>query len=339
MRLLVLGGTGFLGRHLVDRALQRDYDVTLFNRRRSAPMLFPDVERVIGDRGGDLTELQGRDWDAVIDTSGYLPRIVDATAAALVASVGHYTFISSVSAYADVSAPGIDERAATATLSDPTSEHIAEDYGALKAECEQQVLERFGERGLIIRPGLIVGPYDPTGRFTYWVRRLAEGGDVLAPQPTQQPVQLIDARDLAEWTLDLVKAGHGGVLNAVGPAEPLTLSELIYTCRDATGSAPADIVWVDEAFLLEHGVRPWSDLPLWLAPEANPDLRGFLSIDGGRARSVGLTFRPLNETIADTLAWALASGDGAGDGAGEEAPGAGLTREREQTLLDAWAST
>jgi 2'-hydroxyisoflavone reductase len=324
-RILILGGTLFVGRHVVEAALARDYEVTLFNRGQTNPDLFPEVETLRGDRDGDLDALRGRTWDAVVDPSARIPRWVRATAELLADAVEHYTFISSGSVYADTSRPGYDERARVHTLADETVEEITdpETYGALKVLCEQAAEEALPGRVLSVRAGLIVGPYDPTGRFTYWVHRLARGGDVLAPEPREQPVQLIHARDLADWILDMAAQRAAGVFNATGPAQPLTLESVLEACVEVT-DADARLVWVDEDFLLDRGVEPWSDLPLWLAPGRNPNEAGFLAMDVSRAVAAGLRFRPLQETIVATLAGAEPTTD------------AGLPLARESELLEAW---
>ena len=299
MRLLVLGGTVFLGRAVVDSALGGGHDVTIFTRGRTNPELFPEAERLRGDRDGDLGALEGRTWDGVVDTSGYVPRIVRQSAELLRDAVGRYVFVSSVSAYADLSSPP-EESSPLAALEDPDSEEIMRDYGALKAACERVVEDVFGDRATIVRPGLIVGPHDPTGRFTYWPRRVAEGGRVLAPGPPEAPVQVIDVRDLGDWLVELAERGPGGAFNAVGPAEPLTFGELLGArAATATGSG-ARLVWAGGERLLEAGVEPWSELPLWLPGEEHA---GMLRTPVERAVAAGLRFRPLAETIADTLAW------------------------------------
>src|SRR3954467_14114698 len=223
MRILVLGGTQFLGRHVVDAALERGHEVTLFNRGRTHPELFPDVEKLRGDRDGDLGALRHRDFDAVVDTSGYVPRVVAETLQAL-GDVGHYTFVSSISVYADLSTPPT-ESSPLAVLAEPTEEW-REAYGELKVLCEEAVRERFPE-AFVVRPGLIVGPWDPTGRFTYWPARLDDGGPGLAPAPPQRSVQIVHARDLAEWILDAAARGLGGTYNAVSP--PFTFESLVET--------------------------------------------------------------------------------------------------------------
>jgi 2'-hydroxyisoflavone reductase len=319
MQILVLGGTQFLGRHVVDAALARGHDVTLFNRGQTRPDLFPDVEKLHGDRDGDLAALEGRSFDAVVDTSGYVPRIVQETIDAL-GAVGHYTFVSSISVYADVSTPPTEE-SPVAELKEPT-EDWREAYGELKALCEDVVRERF-PNAFIPRPGLIVGPWDPTGRFTYWPLRLAAGGRVLAPAPPDADAQVIDARDLAAWIVAAAEGGLGGTFNAVGT--PMRRDELIDACRS---DADVELIWVDGDFLVEHEVGEWMELPLWLH---SPEYRGMLSVDPSRAFAAGLTTRPVAESARDTLEW-VRSGEAPIE------PPAGLDREKEQAVLDGWLS-
>src|SRR6266542_3549486 len=234
MRILILGGTRFLGRHLVDAALAAGHEVTLFTRGKTDPNAYPQLEHISGDRdpkvdgGAGLAQLKGRRWDAAIDTSGYVPRVVRAGAEALADAATHYTFVSSISVYRDFFKSGIDETYPTGTLEDETVEEITGDtYGPLKALCERAAQEVFPGRALIIRPGLIVGPHDSTDRFTYWVQRIARGGEVLAPTGPHLPLQLIDARDLAQWNVRMVETFADGTFNATGPAEPLTLGEVL----------------------------------------------------------------------------------------------------------------
>jgi len=332
MKLLVLGGTVFLGRHIVAAAQAAGHRVTLFNRGRH-PDVFPAVEQLTGDRDGDLAPLAGRTWDAVIDTSGYVPRIVRRSAEALAAHTGHYTFISTISVYRDFARPGQDETAPTGTLEDPATEEVGgETYGPLKALCEAVVQESFPGRALVIRPGLIVGPFDPTDRFTYWPWRYARGGAVLAPGPPDRPVQFVDARDLAAWTVRLAAAGAGGVFNATGPqGEPpdglYTAGALLDACR-AAGAPGASTVWADGAFLVAQGVRPWTELPLWI-PAADARMSGMLRVDCAAARAAGLTFRPVARTVQDTLDWARRRPP-------EHAWRAGLPAAREAEVLSAW---
>ena len=327
MKLLVLGGTAFLGRHFVEVALAGGHEVTLFNRGRHGPDLFAEAERLQGDRGGDLAPLRDRRWDAAIDTSGYVPRVVRASADLLAGAVDRYALISSISVYADTSTPGMDERAPVGELPDETVEEITgETYGPLKALCEREVERALPGRALIVRPGLIVGPHDPTDRFTYWPARVARGREILAPGGPERPVQFIDARDLAEWILRMVVAGGVGAFNATGPAAPLSMGGLLDACG-AIGGGEARFTWIDEAFLLEQGAIPWSELPLWVPDEEQ--FRGFAAIDCGKALDAGLTFRPLADTIRDTLAW------DATRPVGEERR-AGLAPEREAAILAAW---
>jgi 2'-hydroxyisoflavone reductase len=325
VRVLVLGGTLFLGRHVVEAALARGDDVTLFNRGQTGPDLFPDLEHLRGDREtGDLDALCGREWDAVVDTSARVPRWVRDTARLAAETSAHYTFVSSISVYQDLSAPGVREDAPVHTLEDETVEEIvdSETYGALKALCECELEEELPGGGLSVRAGLIVGPYDNTGRFTYWVHRIARGGEVLAPEPRDQPVQFVHARDLADWILAAAERRLAGTFNATGPETPLTLEELLEACSELARAA-VTLRWVDERFLVEQGVEEWSDLPLWVAPGMKKENAGLMSVDVSRALREGLRFRPLRTTLHDTLAGA------------EQTPGAGLTPEREQELLAA----
>jgi 2'-hydroxyisoflavone reductase len=298
MNLLVLGGTKFLGRHAVDAALAEGHDVTIFTRGRTNPELFPGVEHLLGDRDSKLDALAGRSWDGVVDTSGYVPRVVRQSVEALRDTVGRYVFVSSISVYDDFSRP-VDESSPVAQLEDPATEEIMEAYGALKAACESVVEEVYGDRSARVRAGLIVGPFDPTDRFTYWPRRIALGGDVLGPGNPAAPVQFVDARDLARWLVTLALDGPGGTFNATGPAEPITFVQLLERARDAIGS-DANVVWVDDQRVLDAEVQPWTELPLWLPGDEHA---GMARADISRALAAGLTFRPLEETVVDTLAW------------------------------------
>lgn len=325
MKLLILGGTRFLGRHLVSAAQERGHEVTLFNRGQTNPGLFPGVTELHGDRDGDLQILSGRTWDAVIDTCGYVPRVVRASAEFLARTVPRYTFISTISVYGDLDKAGIDESAPVATIDDETTEEVTgATYGALKALCEQAVIEEYPDASLIIRPGLIVGPYDPTDRFTYWPVRVDRGGEVLAPGMPENLVQIVDARDLAEWTIAMVEEGTTGIYNATGPDERLPLAQLLETCR-AVASSDATFTWLPEAFLLEHGAEPWVEIPLWVPGD---EAIGFGTVDVRRAVANGLRFRPLAATVADTLSWAQQRAD--------HEWRAGLAPEKEHTLLQAW---
>jgi 2'-hydroxyisoflavone reductase len=317
VRLLVLGGTAFLGRALVDAALERGHEVTLFNRGRTNPELFPEAERLRGDRNEDLSALEGREWDAAVDVATFLPRAVRLATEALRDRVDRYVFVSSISAYADFSTPA-SEDSPLAQLENPESESI-EDYGPLKAECERLAQEAFGEGALVVRPGLIVGPHDPTDRFTYWPRRVAEGGRLLAPAPPDQPVQFIDVRDLGEWIVAAIEAGRSDVYNVTG--EPTTFEALLDECMRVSGDA--EIVWVPPDRLVAAEVGEWMELPLWIV---TPEYAAMQRTDVSKALRDGLRVRPLEETIRDTLAWDA-------ERTTPRAEGVGLTAERERELL------
>jgi 2'-hydroxyisoflavone reductase len=325
MDVLILGGTGFLGRHLVEAALGDGHRVTLFNRGLSGPGLFPEVEKIEGDRVGDLSVLRGRSWDAVIDTCGYVPRVVRASAGLLADAVDHYTFVSSISVYSDDITPGADEEAPVSELPDPKVEEVTgETYGGLKVLCERAAEEEMPGRVLNVRPGLISGPHDPTGRFTYWPRRIAAGGEVLVPDHEGRTVQYIDVRDLAAWIVKMSEERRTGTYNATGPDYELQMGRLLEECETVSG-AGAELVWVSEDFLEENGVEPFTELPLWLPREH----AGLLAIDCGKAIEAGLSFQPLAETIEDVLDWDRAT-------KASVEPAAGLRPQREQELLLAW---
>lgn len=296
MKLLLLGGTVFLGRHLAAAARARGHAVSVFHRGLHPADPAVGVEDLRGDRDGDLTALIGRRWDAVIDTSGYVPRVVGASARLLTDAVGHYTFLSSVAVYPGQAKPGVTEDAPVGTLADETvEEKTPQTYGPLKVLCERAVEGALPGRALIVRSGTIAGPFDPTDRFTYWPHRIARGGPVLAPGRPERRVQIIDVADLAEWILLMVEAARTGVYNAVGPAEPLTMAGLLEACRAVSGSDAA-FTWVSEEFLRGQKVAPYTEMPLWL-PGVDD------GIDSTKAVRDGLAFRPLAGTIRDTLAW------------------------------------
>ena len=303
MKLLVIGGSRFLGRHIVAAALARGDSVTVFNRGRSGPS--PEgVTVLLGDRRGDLSLLADTPagpWDAVVDTCGYLPSEVDRAAAVLRARAGLYAFVSSVSVYAATALPN-DESSPVGTLDDPETTTVdGATYGPLKALCEAAAQRHFGSAALILRPGLIVGPHDPTQRFTYWPARLgrARDGDVvLAPGRPDAAVQVIDARDLADFTLRLLDARLGGVFNAVGV--PTTMHAVLQTCAEVAGVRPV-WRWLPMESLRQQGLEAWSDLPLALPDDESH--AGFMQTDVRRALDAGLQARPLAETVADTLAW------------------------------------
>lgn len=318
MNILILGGTRFLGKHIVEAALAAGHRLTLFNRGQTNAELFPGVEKLRGDRASDLSALQGRHWDAAIDVCGYFPRIVRASAELLSDAVAHYTFISSISVYADFHQSGMDESAPTGVLADPTVEEITnETYGPLKALCEQAVEQTLPGRALIVRPGYIVGPDDPTDRFTYWPHRVARGGEVLAPGDPEAPVQFIDVRDLSEWIVRMVEAQATGFYNATGPEYRLEIGRLLAECKQLTDS-DAHFIWASEDFLDIHQV----DLPIW-TPASEI---GGATVNCQRAIGAGLIFRPLSETIRATLAWDISR-------PASYTLRAGLTPEQEASLL------
>ncbi len=320
MKILILGGTKFLGRATVEAALDRGHEVTLFNRGETNPELFPDVEKLHGDRTEDLSALEGRSWDAVIDTSGYIPAVVRRSAEALKGSAGRYLFVSSVSVYADLSERP-DEEAPRGELGDMPADALLEDYsnyGPLKALSEDAVWDVYGDRATIVRPGLIVGPHDPTGRFTYWPHRVARGGEVVVPAPPDRLVQFVDVRDLGNWLVELLERDAGGAFNATRPG--VSWTELFETAVAVTGS-DATPVWVPDEFLQQEEVGEWMELPMWLA---DPEWVGMNQADVSRAESAGLRFRPLEETIRGTLDQAETTED------------AGMKPERERELNEAW---
>jgi 2'-hydroxyisoflavone reductase len=325
--LLILGGTRFLGPAVVDAAKKSGWKISLFNRGKSNPGLFPDLEHLSGDRNGDLKSLEGRSWDAVVDTSGYFPRQVKDSAGLLAPRVKQYVFISSISVFADMSKPGVDENGAVGELKDPNADKITEgNYGPLKAACERAAEAAMPGRVTNVRPGLIVGPDDGTDRFTYWPVRVARGGEVLAPNRREDPVQFIDVRDLGSWVVKCLDAKTVGVFNATG--HPVPVGALLDTCRTESGS-DAKFTWVDAAFLEAQKVSAWSDLPCWLPPTGED--AGGNEVSNARAVGKGLAFRPLKETCKDTLAWWKTL-----PAERQAKLKAGLTKEREAAVLAAW---
>jgi len=329
-RILILGGTGFLGPATVEAARARGHRLTLFNRGRTRPGLFPDIEKLQGDRdpdkGGGLKALAGRQWDTVIDNSGYYPRMVSASARLLAPNVRQYIFISTESVYAENSREGLDETDTLATMPDPTSENMGtnfEYYGALKALCERAAEEAMPGRVTVVRPGYIVGPDDPTGRFTYWPVRMDQGGEVLAPGEARDPVQFVDVRDLGAWLVALAEGGITGIFNAAGPAERLTMGPFLEACQKAT-PRKSTLTWVSADFLEEQKL----EMPIW-APYRG-ETRGFHTRSSARAIRAGLRFRPYAATIKDTLAWHKTQKEGG------RTRLAGPTAEQEAAALAAW---
>jgi nucleoside-diphosphate-sugar epimerase len=322
MKVLALGGTTFLGRAAVEAALALGHDVTVFNRGVTNPELFPEATKLRGDLlAGELEPLRNGVWDAVIDLDPTtLPWAVRRYLELLAPRIGYYVFVSTLSVYADPSRP-INETAPVKQLRESEPPKFRDDlYGELKVGCERAVIRAFGERAVIVRPGLIVGPHDPRGRFTYWVRRIAAGGEVVAPAPPNRPVQLVDVRDLAAWLVRLVEDCRAGVFNATGVAGDLTLGRLPDECRAVSGS-DARVIWLEESRLAAAKVTPL-ELPLWFPASHWP----LMEVDVSHALAAGLSFRPIAESIRDTLAW---------DSAREEplTVGIGLTAERERELL------
>lgn len=330
MNLLVIGGTVFLGRHLVDAALANGDTVTIFTRGLHNADLFPGVEKLTGDRRSDVSALLGRGWDGVVDTCGYFPADVRRTSELLADSVGHYTFISSLSVYSDNDTINLDETGAVGRLEDPEQETeiTPDNYGPLKACCEEEAARAMPGRTSSVRAGLIVGPWDPSDRFTYWPHRIARGGAVLAPGRPERPVQFIDVRDLAEWALDITRRRVGGVFNATGYDRTVTMGELLETCRDVAGS-DADLVWMEESFLKEQDVGAWMEMPLWI-PEGE-GMDGFNTTSSARAIGQGLRFRPIEETVRATLDWDATL-------PADRLFRAGMAPDREAALLHAYGA-
>jgi 2'-hydroxyisoflavone reductase len=308
-KLLILGGTRFLGVALVEAALAKGWELTLFNRGKSNPGLFngKPLEEIHGDRNvaADVQKLAGRKWDAVIDTSGYFPRQVRAAAGVLAGNVGQYVFISSISVYAPPMKAGMDETSTVARLAPGTDVDAINDigegnYGALKLLCEEAAEKAMPGRALNIRPGYIVGTRDGSDRFTYWPVRVRKGGEVLVPGKPTDPLQFIDVRDLGDWTIRMVEAGKNGVYNATGPKERLEMKAFLEACRKETGSK-ATFTWASEAKLKEAGLEAQAEFPIWVSTLGEEAGIGDVSI--ARALKAGLTFRPLGETIQSTLAW------------------------------------
>ena len=320
MKILILGGTVFLGRHIVDAARAEGHEVTLFNRGKSGPKIFPDIETILGDRGADLAKLHGRRWGAVIDTCGYFPKVVGRSAEVLRDQTDCYVFISTVSVYKDM---GTNDRDESAPVQEPLDveclEYTGETYGPLKAACERAVAKAMPDKALIVRPGLIGGPHDPTDRFTYWPSRVAEGGKVLAPGDPERLVQVIDVRDLAQWIVRMAGRKKTGTFNACGKS--VFMRDILNLCKEASESN-ASLDWVPGDFLLKRKVEPWTEMPLW-----NPGVNDVRA--SARARERGLTWRPLSDTIRDTLAWDSSRP--------KDLPRKnGLDRAREAVLLAQW---
>ncbi len=338
LRLLILGGTGFTGPHQVRYALARGHKVTVFNRGRTHPGELPkEVEQLIGDRNGKLDALKGRKWDVVLDNPTTLPVWVRDAAQILKGNVDRYVFISTISVYSDNSKPDGDEGGALAKYDGTDAMKETQEtlrasnfglYGPLKVLSEREAEKWFPGKALIIRPGLIVGPGDPTDRFTYWPVRIDHGGEALAPGNPTDPVQFIDGRDLAEWTIRMIEQGTTGVFNATGPRSLLTIAEMLYGIKAVTTS-DAKFTWVDADFLEAQKVSPWGDMPVWIPPRG--DALGFARISIKCALDKGLTFRPLADTARDTLDWYKTL-----SAERRAKMGAGIAPQRETEVLAAW---
>jgi 2'-hydroxyisoflavone reductase len=327
--ILVLGGTNFLGPHVVDAALARGHTVTLFNRGKTHPGLYPDLEKLRGDRDGKLDALVGRRWDAVVDPSGFVPRIVKMSAELLAPNIGHYVFISTISVYKGEATIGADEAAPVETIDDPTDEDVKKNYGALKVLCERAAEAAMPGRVTSVRSGLIIGPGDPTGRFTYWPSRMRDGGEVLGPGDGTTPTQYIDGRDLGAWIVHAIETGTFGVYNALGPTTKITIKQVLDDCNRAAGNK-ASITWVDAKFLADHDVSGWSEMPMWI--DNHGEYAGFGTLSNARAVAAGLTFRPVFDTARDTLAWldTLPADEQA------KVRSSGIKPDKEASVLAAW---
>ncbi|MGR5985429.1 SDR family oxidoreductase [Bacillus cytotoxicus] len=339
MKVLILGGTRFLGRALVEEALKRGHEVTLFNRGTNKE-IFPKVEQLIGDRDGDVSALKNRNWDIVMDTCGFAPHQIRNIATILGGNIEHYTFISSMSTYKDWIPLHIKEDYQLQSIPPREKLKAIEDgeaspyeyYGGLKVLCEKEAEKYWPGRVLHMRAGLLVGAFDYTDRLPYWIQRVAQGGEVLVPEHSNRPVQLIDVKDVATWAFNMAEGRKVGTFNVTGPNNELTIGELLNTCKAVTNS-DAEFVWVEEQFLLENKVRPWTEMPLWI-PETFP-LEGetepwkgsfFISIE--KAVNAGLSFRPIQNTISDVYQWEKSRKD--------TERKAGMAREKERELLKLW---
>jgi 2'-hydroxyisoflavone reductase len=321
MRILVIGGTRFVGRHLVGQAIERGHDVTIFHRGVTGAELFPDVEHRFGDRDTDLSALASGTWDTTVDTCAYLPRQVEGLADVLDGRGGHHLLVSSVSAYATPDGPGVTEDSPVARLDDPTVEEVTGGtYGGLKALCEQSAVERHGDSTLLIRPTYVIGPDDHTWRFPWWVTRIARGGTVAVPGPPDTPAQVIDARDLGAWMVRLLESGRAGVFNACGPRIDYTWGEQIAAIVAAVGPADTEIAWIDPDVVRRHDLGPMA-FPLFAGDD--PD-RWIMTCDPAKSIAAGLSFRALERSVADTLEWARGA---------TPAEGIGLSPDQEQSLL------
>jgi 2'-hydroxyisoflavone reductase len=341
LKILVLGGTGLIGPPMVSYAVARGHEVTLFNRGKTNTHLFPDLEKLKGDRNDDISALEaqvasGRRWDAVVDNTASIPRWVTESAGLLANAADYYLYTSSISAYADHSTPDADETAPVGQISPEdeakvltNKEITGENYGPLKARCEEEARKAFtDDRTCVVRPGLIVGPGDYSDRFTYWPVRIYRGGEVMAPGNPTDPVQFIDARDLGEWYIRLVEAGTTGTFNGVGPRSPMSMAGMLYGIR-ATVDNDISFTWVDADFLEEHEVQAWRHMTVWVP--ATEEYAGFSTSNIDRAIAAGLTFRPLADTAVATMEYWNSL-----DEERRSKPRAGCPAELEEKVLKAW---
>ena len=342
LNILILGGTGFTGPEQVNYALARGHKITLFNRNRTRPDFFKGkVDQLMGDLGGDASSLKGKKFDVVIDNPTTLPYWVRNAAQYLKGNVGHYIFISTISVYPDNSVPNADESAPTTPMPegvDPYTtvrEHAGQYYGAMKTFSEQEVARHYGNAHTVVRPGLIVGPLDRSDRFTYWPARIDRGGEVLAPGTPDDPAQIIDSRDLAEFTVRLAENKVFGTFNATGPEKPTTMAEVLYGIKAVT-TAGAQFTWVPTEFLTSQEVRGWRHMPIWLPPQGAT--AGFLRRDISKAVAAGLTYRPLAVTAKDTLDWHKTRPE-AEQKAMLEGAVAGIPAAKEAAVLAAWKAS
>jgi 2'-hydroxyisoflavone reductase len=343
LKILVLGGTGLIGPPMVEYAIARGHEVTLFNRGKTKTHLFPELEKLRGDRADDLSSVEaqvtaGRRWDAVVDNTASIPRWVTASAGLLAEAADYYLYTSSISAYADSSIPNQDETAPVGQISPEDEAKVltpkditGENYGPLKARCEAEARKAFSKkRSCVVRPGLIVGPGDYSDRFTYWPARIYKGGEVMAPGNPDDPVQFIDARDLGEWNIRLVENGTTGIFNGVGPRSPMSIAGMLYGIR-ATVDNDISFTWVDADFLEKHEVQPWMHMTVWVPPVGK--YAGFAASNIDRAIEAGLTFRPLADTAVATIKYWNSL-----DEEKRSKPRAGCPAELEEKVLKAWHS-
>ncbi|PAD65986.1 NAD-dependent dehydratase [Bacillus sp. 7586-K] len=338
MKVLIIGGTRFLGKALVAEALKKGHEVTLFNRGTNKE-IFPEVEHLIGDRDGDLSLLKNRKWDVAIDTCGFAPHQIKKAAAVLGDNIEYYTYISSISVYKDWIPHNITEDYLLQSMPKDKLKAVEEGsispyeyYGALKVLCEAEAEKHWPGRVLHIRAGQLVGPFDYTDRLPYWVQRVAQGRKIMVPGSPNRLVQLIDIKDLATWVFNMAETRKAGTFNVTGPDYELTMAELLNTCKAVTNS-DAVFVWAEEQFVLEHKIQPWTEMPLWI-PEHYPlegekePWKGSFRISIEKAVAAGLSFRPLEETIHDVYQWEKDRQD--------TERRAGISRDKEQELLKSW---